>query len=226
LSASRLTPLQHQVLEVLADLEPRWSLTGGGALAGFHLRHRSTRDLDLFWRGVSELGSLPHRVRERLTAAGLVTSTLQQEPAFCRLQVSDQDDRVLVDLIADPASGLEQPTPRSHGESVILVDTPHEILVNKLCALLSRSEIRDLRDVQALLAAGGDLDRALRDCPSRDGGFSVLVLAELLQHFPIRPLAQAEGLEAELITDLETFRSELVDHLLEAGWPEPDAAGH
>jgi hypothetical protein len=31
-----------------AGLQPPWTLTGGGALAGFHTKHRETRDLDLF----------------------------------------------------------------------------------------------------------------------------------------------------------------------------------
>jgi hypothetical protein len=32
--------LQWRILRVLADLDPPWVLTGGGALAGFHLKHR------------------------------------------------------------------------------------------------------------------------------------------------------------------------------------------
>jgi hypothetical protein len=31
---SSLSPLQHRILALLADIEPRWTLTGGGALAG------------------------------------------------------------------------------------------------------------------------------------------------------------------------------------------------
>jgi len=42
--------LQERVLRLLADVEPRWTLTGGAALAGFHTQHRATRDLDLFFR--------------------------------------------------------------------------------------------------------------------------------------------------------------------------------
>ena len=46
-----LSPLQVRILEALADLDPPWTLTGGGALVGFHLKHRTTRDLDLFLHG-------------------------------------------------------------------------------------------------------------------------------------------------------------------------------
>jgi hypothetical protein len=57
-SGSRLTPFQHRILGLLAGIIPRWTLTGGGALAGVHLGHRETRDLDLFWRSRAELGTL------------------------------------------------------------------------------------------------------------------------------------------------------------------------
>lgn len=43
-----LSPLQWRILRALAVEDPPWSLTGGGALVGFHLHHRETRALDLF----------------------------------------------------------------------------------------------------------------------------------------------------------------------------------
>ena len=45
---SRLTRFQVEVLEAFFRREGRFYLTGGGALAGFHLGHRETHDLDLF----------------------------------------------------------------------------------------------------------------------------------------------------------------------------------
>ncbi|MEZ4320700.1 MAG: hypothetical protein R3F61_24680 [Myxococcota bacterium] len=66
---SRLGRLQHQILEILAGMG--WTLTGGGALAGFHLGHRETRDLDLFWTGPKTLDRIPEEVEARLGAAGL-----------------------------------------------------------------------------------------------------------------------------------------------------------
>lgn len=34
---SSLTPLQRRALVLVAGMDPAWTLTGGGALAGFHL---------------------------------------------------------------------------------------------------------------------------------------------------------------------------------------------
>lgn len=43
---STLDRFQRQLLEAFFEREKRFFLTGGAALAGFHLGHRKTRDLD------------------------------------------------------------------------------------------------------------------------------------------------------------------------------------
>jgi hypothetical protein len=65
MSGGELSALQWRILEELAGFDPSWTLTGGGALAGVHLQHRTTRDLDLFWQGRDQLGSLPADVSTR-----------------------------------------------------------------------------------------------------------------------------------------------------------------
>jgi hypothetical protein len=64
----RLSALQVRVLQALAALAPRWTLTGGGALAGFYLAHRQTKDVDLFFHGVAVLARLPEDAAAALKA--------------------------------------------------------------------------------------------------------------------------------------------------------------
>jgi hypothetical protein len=45
---SKLGELQQRFLQSFFAKENRFFLTGGAALAGFHLGHRETHDLDLF----------------------------------------------------------------------------------------------------------------------------------------------------------------------------------
>ena len=196
---SRLSPLQKRVLAVLAGLP--WTLSGGGALAGYHLGHRTTRDLDLFFKGTNVLDHIPLEVESRLRRAGLIVDRIQSGEAFCRIQVGDGVEAFPIDLVAEPVAGIEAPTEVDPG---VWVDTPHEILVNKLTALLGRWAHRDLVDVRALLAHGGDLDRALRDAPQKDGGFSPETLAWVLDTTP----------HAGLPPDLLAFKDELVSKLL------------
>ena len=85
--------------------------------------------------------------------------------------------------------------------------------MNKLCALLGRSEVRDLVDVRALLAKGGDLVRALTDAREKDSGFSPLTLVWLLRSLAVETLAPLEGHSKAETGELVAFRDDLVSGL-------------
>ncbi|MCC6998652.1 MAG: nucleotidyl transferase AbiEii/AbiGii toxin family protein [Deltaproteobacteria bacterium] len=207
------------MLQVLSSVRPAWTLTGGAALAGVHTGHRATRDLDLFWQGARQLGAIPQEVEAQLVAAGLSVTRIETSPSFVRLSASDASTAVVLDLVADPVPLAEPPMRVSIEGVEVLVDTRHQILVNKLCAVLSRSELRDLSDVQALISVGGDLPRALTDAGHQDGGFSPLNLAWVLREFPVRALAEAEGLSAEEAQALEGFRAWFAERVAREGTP-------
>ena len=118
------------------------------------------------------------------------------------------------------ASALEDPVRFEIAGSRILIDSPHEILVNKLCALLSRSELRDLLDVKALVENGIDLDRALADAPRKDAGFSPLTLAWVLKGFQLRVLGGELGLGNAELEEIAKFQASLVERLVRSGAPE------
>jgi nucleotidyltransferase AbiEii toxin of type IV toxin-antitoxin system len=203
---STLIPLQERVLIALAGMEPAWTLFGGAALAGFYLGHRTTRDLDLAFRGRRELAEIPREVEARLVDLGLVVERIQSGRTFVRLRVGDGAAIIEVDLVADPTTPVEPPAELRAG---IQVDTARELLAQKLCALLSRTELRDLEDIAALLAAGGDLERGLVDAASRDGGFSPPTLAFVLRSFPV-DRAPEEGRDRDV---LAAVRDRLVEAL-------------
>jgi hypothetical protein len=219
-SGDRLTALQKRILHTLADLRPPWTLTGGGALAGFHLAHRSTRDLDLFWRERGSLDRTPADAAHLLRANGLEVQVLRSAPTFSAMRVGDGQEECVVNLVAEPFGPVDTPQRAEVLGATISIDTAHEILVNKLTALLSRSELRDLIDVEALLDAGGDLDRALRDAPRKDAGFSPLTLAWVLKDFDVGTLATAMAVGPAEIEELAAFKERLVQLLVGAAAPE------
>ncbi|MCU0242188.1 MAG: nucleotidyl transferase AbiEii/AbiGii toxin family protein [Vicinamibacteria bacterium] len=220
MTPAKLTALQRRILRILAGLTPPPTLIGGAALIGFHLGHRKTRDVDLIWKGRPELGDLANDAMRALRSAGLSVGKLQEAPSFARFRIEDESDVCLVDLIADPAPPIMHPETVDLDNQSLLIETRAVALVSKLCALLGRSEIRDLIDIQALVGSGEDLQSAIAMAPMVDGGFSPLTLAWLLKDLNIGRLADAEDLDESRIRDLDSFRSRLIELLLTSSKPE------
>ena len=210
----RLGALQERILVGLADQEPRWTLLGGAALVGFHVGHRTTRDLDLFWRPMEQLGHVVDDVQVRLRSLGLTVSIIRRTPAFAQIRVMDAADSVIVDLIAEPSEPLVLPEAVNLGDATIRVASRRELLATKLCTLLHRSEIRDLRDVRELLLTGSSLEEGLTDAPLVDAGFSAMTLAWVLERLEPVVLAAAADLPDAQAAELDAFRRGLIERLV------------
>jgi hypothetical protein len=128
MATDKLTPLQRPILRALAALTPPWTLTGGGALAGVHLGHRTRRDLDLFWRARPDLGSAAADAQAPLRAGGVDVVALRTAPAHAELRVADGGE-VCSDLVAEPFPAVEPPVSATVGDVTIAVDSMHEIAV-------------------------------------------------------------------------------------------------
>src|SRR5260221_1970308 len=126
-----LASISQEVLELLAPVTPPWTLTGGAALAGFHLGHRTTRDLDLFWHGRKTIEEEPRIVERLLVAAGLQVEVLRRSETFVRIRVAREVESVVLDLVAEPVPVADAPREERIGARSIRVDTPQEILTNK-----------------------------------------------------------------------------------------------
>lgn len=136
-------------------------------------------------------------------------------------RVFDGKETTALDLVADPVPMTEAPQ-RADLSSGFLIqaDTPYEILVNKLCALLSRVEPRDLADVRVLVASGLDLSRAIDDAPRKDAGFSAATLAWVLSDASVDAGLRSGAVSAQEAEELLRFRQQLVKALMQSGHPE------
>ena len=131
----RLSALQETILGVLGRLDPPPVVTGGAALAGFYTRHRTTRDVDAFWRDRAVLGDVSRAVIGALETQGLSVSVLQRTPAFARLRVARGEEVCLLDLVAEPVTTLEPPVIHVVRGVDVAANSPYDILVAKLCTL-------------------------------------------------------------------------------------------
>jgi hypothetical protein len=214
-SSSKLTALQREVLDAFFQRERGFFLTGGAALAGFHLGHRATDDLDLF--------TLQHEAFERgrfvladvASAVGCELAIRQDAPGFKRVVLARGDQGLVVDLVKDIGAQL-------HVDKLecdhILLDPPDEILANKLTALVGRAEERDLVDVMFLERAGYSIDAALPAALAKDGGCTPATLAWLLSEITIPDgVALPAGVSP---AELRDYVSALIARLLALAAPK------
>ncbi len=163
-----LNNLQREFLTEFFKRENRFYLTGGAALVGFYLAHRETQDLDLFTlEGEIENGY--KIVQDVAKELDLTVEAIQTAPDFRRLLVKNETEAIIVDLVREYVFQIRREKQIIGG---VRIDSPEEILANKLCALLSRSEIRDLIDVRALENAGYNLENALEAAAKKDTGLT------------------------------------------------------
>lgn len=212
---SRLAPLQRELLEGFFRRERRFFLTGGAALAAFYLGHRTTDDLDLFAPPGPDLADAERALLAVSAELGATAVAATTSTDFRRYKVTRGSEVCVVDFVIDraPALGAAKNT---FGE--VIVDSPREILANKICALIGRSAIRDLVDLKALLEAGHDLEQAFRDAEHREAGADPATLAWVLDQMKIGEQALLPG--GSDPKTLETFRAELVRKLRDAAWLE------
>jgi Nucleotidyl transferase AbiEii toxin, Type IV TA system len=221
---SLLTPLQDEVLKAFFAHETRFFLSGGGALAGFHLGHRRTHDLDLFTL-TDALDDGERTLTATAPDLGATFELLQTSPDFRRALLRRRGEAVIIDLVRDRA--VQGPAAKlSFG--VVRVDPPQEILANKLCTLLSRSELRDLVDVYALERAGFPIEDALPLAQLKDGGLTPAqlswVLSEIeLEGLPDGKIVLDEGGETEAMptrAELMEFLADLTRRLVVLSRPK------
>jgi hypothetical protein len=210
---SRLTPLQRDLLHAFFAREQRMFLTGGGALAGFYFGHRDTEDLDFFSAPELDLAEPARALEDAALSCGASVTPMQSYRDFRRVRVTRGAEECIVDLVIDRAAMVD-PEKARFGE--IRVDTLREIASNKICTLLSRSEIKDLVDLQALVGAGVDLGQAITDAEKKDGGVEATTLAWVLDQLTIAPSARLPGNVDPLA--LDRFRQDLIKRLRKLGF--------
>ncbi len=213
-SASKLTPFQREVLAAFFERERRFYLTGGAALVGFHLHHRTTTDLDLFTVDAEAHAASAYLLADVAGALGGTATIQRHGPGYYRFLLETADDALIVDAVHERVVQLH---PVKQDRGGILVDPPEEILANKLTTLLSRSEERDLVDVMTLERAGYALEPALAGACAKDGGCTPAQLAYVLSEVDVPDGVTLPGGVAP--RELRLYLADLVKRLRAAALP-------
>jgi hypothetical protein len=209
----RLSPLQCAVLDAFFAAEQGFFLSGGGALAGFHLAHRETTDLDLFTASAEAFERI--KVVLPIVADGLGARVMvrQDAPGFRRVVLDRAGDELVVDLVRDIGPQLHE----KQNVNGIIVDPIGEIFSNKLTTLVSRQEVRDLVDVMELEKRGLQVDEFLAEANAKDGGCTPATLAFLLTEWQIRDTDKVPAGYSP--RELVNFKRQLAERLIKAAHP-------
>lgn len=213
MASNKLSALQQEFLAAFFRREGRFFLTGGAALAGFHLGHRETHDLDLFTLSdaLDEGSAIAAEVARQ---GGASLEAIQTAPDFRRLLLRRGAEAVVIDLVRERVAQRVPDKPVVNG---IRVDPPEEILANKLCTLLARAEIRDLVDVRALELAGYRVEDALPAAALKDTGLTPAQLSWVLSQIELGDdLIPPGGVSTEA---LRRYLAELIARLARLAFP-------
>lgn len=142
------TPEQREVmLHMLTHpaVEQNFFLTGGTALSVFYLNHRKSNDIDMFSIGSPDLSGIDF-VLKRMWAKDYLMIRKSQD--FLSVLIKD----VKVEFVIDPLSITEKrPKILFENNHYLQLDTINNIVSNKLCTLVSRTEPKDFIDFYFIL---------------------------------------------------------------------------
>jgi predicted nucleotidyltransferase component of viral defense system len=127
------------------DIEKNFFLTGGTALSVFYLHHRLSDDLDFFTKDFSNFAAIDFWIKTNWPKQNV---KIKEAGQFLSLLIED----VKVDFVLDPLS-IEEKRERYKYENghYLSVDTLNNIVSNKLCTLVSRTEPKDYIDFYMIL---------------------------------------------------------------------------
>ena len=184
-----LDSFQEEVLEAFFARESAFFLTGGAALAGYHIHHRSTESL--------VLRTVEDRVRAGEGALLKVASDIGAK--IQRIEAPETNGRFLLrrgddSLVVNVARDL---CPQVQSEKTIVgnirVDRPTEIIARILCGLRSDFGLGELVDLRALEIVGYTVDNHFEAAIHRDPDLTPAELVRALSSFEIGDDARPPG---------------------------------
>lgn len=163
-----LTTTQEHILRVFAGLDGNssFALVGGGAMNVHGVIDRPTHDLDLFTPEIQHIKTIADALSAALEYEGSIVERVREFEGFVQLHITNETTATIVELAHDYR--WLDPIQTNLG---LVLDT-RELAADKLCAMFSRAETRDVIDVNALSKRFSVADMA-EWAKEKDTGFDV-----------------------------------------------------
>jgi hypothetical protein len=206
-------PLQDKVLKTLNELGTDFYLTGGTAASRGYLNHRFSDDLDLFVNDDDRFSLWSERVIQALSQhINWHTEVMQKDERFVRLTLVQENILLKIEMVNDVPAHVGQ---IQQHPVLGRLDSPENILANKITALLAREEPKDLADVWGFCyRIGLSITDAIQGAQSKAAGVFPVDLARVLcsvnrADWDLVRWIEAPGVE-EFIADLQELGEKLI----------------
>ena len=213
-NSDELTLLQKTFLQRFFATETgqRFFLTGGTALAAFHLHHRVSEDLDLFTyddAAMSEIDRLVPRIAQEM---GCQIGRARKSEYFRQflLEPEKDDPPLKLDLVRDygPRYGKLETV------QGIIVDAIENIGANKVTAIFGRTVSKDFVDLYFILQTGYEFTELLDMAREKDTGLMDFYLAGAL--LQINKITRLPMMRRPIdLSQLREFFTHLANELLD-----------
>jgi hypothetical protein len=215
MDCSNLNALQQDFLQRWFQRTNGYFLTGGAVLVSILGAPRQTKDLDLFTSDPEEFKLIDKVLEEISDAIGAESQSVKSSPYFRRYKLTRKADVTLVDLVYDLAP---QVFPQKLSKDGVIYDSPDEILVNKICAIVGRGESRDFLDAYFLHTLGFDHQKALELAHQKDTGIDAGAMLYVLSDINWERF-QVSGVDPTFVRATAQFFKDWAEQLAVKAFP-------
>lgn len=221
MSNELLTPLQVEFLQHFfqAEIGQSFFLTGGTALAAFHLHHRRSDDLDLFTLDDLALQEADVLIQQIVMDITCSIGRARRTEHFRQFLLEPEDPNAGPPLQVDLVREYGPQFGNREVRAGIIVDSIENIGANKITAILGRTEAKDFVDLYFILQAGYDFDDLFAKAQHKDGGLHPFHFAGTLRQ--VQRVQRLPAMRKPLeLDELRAYFLALADRLIDQ--LEPD----
>jgi len=166
-----LTPIQKNILVEFAKIREAsfFYLTGGTALAEFHLGHRRSYDLDFFTRERDLIIPFARLIEEKLVQAQYGFNVIRRFESFVEFEVNKEGESMRLHFAQDSPFRFGEPQLSEFG---VRVNDYRDLVVDKLLTFFGRWKHRDAIDLFLILRIEA-IETLLEMAKQKDPGFDL-----------------------------------------------------
>lgn len=208
----KLYQLQDKFLSWWFTLGFPFYLTGGTALGRFYLNHRFSEDLDFFVNADTHYKEYIAELKNKIESH--FTINMQQSlfsDDFTRFFITEDNTFLKIELVNDVSYYNGSPVDYEFGK----IDTPVNILSNKLTAIVGRDEPKDMFDIIHLSLHYSFNWIAIFEHAKQKSVINELDVEQRLVSFPIDWFKNVNWLNTTLdVESFNTIRHRIADDFL------------